>query len=65
MKKIYPSDANFLLIEVDNADKIYTSLVAKQIITRNRNKQVNNCIRISVGTSEENQKLVKALKKIL
>ncbi len=65
VKKIYPSDANFLLIEVDNADKIYTFLVSKQIITRNRNKQVSNCIRISVGTSEENQKLITALKNIL
>lgn len=65
VRKIYPSDANFLLIEVDNADKIYNTLVAKQIIIRNRNKQVSNCIRISVGTSEENQKLITALKEIL
>tara|TARA_B100000809_G_scaffold73939_1_gene71714 strand:+ start:11653 stop:12681 length:1029 start_codon:yes stop_codon:yes gene_type:complete len=62
VKKIYPSDANFLLIEVDNANAIYTSLVKKQIITRNRNKQVPNCLRISVGSSEENKKLVNALK---
>jgi len=62
VKKIYPSDANFLLIEVVNADTIYTSLVKKQIITRNRNKQITNCIRISVGTPEENNKLINALK---
>lgn len=64
VKKVYPSDANFLLIEVDNADVIYTALVNQQIITRNRNKQVPNCIRISVGTPEENNKLITALKNI-
>lgn len=64
VKKIYPSDANFLLIEVKNADAVYTTLVNQQIITRNRNKQVENCIRISVGTPEENNKLINALKNI-
>jgi histidinol-phosphate aminotransferase len=64
VKKIYPSDANFLLIEVMDADKLYNALVEQQIITRNRNKQVANCIRISVGTPEENKKLINALKNI-
>jgi histidinol-phosphate aminotransferase len=64
VKKIYPSDANFLLVEVDNANELYQLLVEQKIITRNRNKQVNNCIRISVGTPEENQKLITALKNI-
>lgn len=64
VKKVYPSDANFLLIEVENADEIYTTLVNQQIITRNRDKQVANCIRISVGTPEENNKLINALKNI-
>lgn len=61
VKKVYPSDANFLLIEVENADAIYTTLVNQKIITRNRNKQVANCIRISVGTPEENKQLIKTL----
>lgn len=65
IKKIYPSDANFLLLEVENADFIYNELVAQQIIIRNRNKQVDNCIRITVGTPEENSKLITALKKRL
>ena len=64
VKKIYPSDANFLLIEVDKADEIYSTLVNQKIITRNRNKQVPNCIRISIGTPEENETLIKALKNI-
>lgn len=64
VKKIYPSDANFLLVEVDNADELYSTLVEQKIITRNRNKQMNNCIRISVGTPEENNKLINTLKNI-
>ncbi|SDC83963.1 histidinol-phosphate transaminase [Williamwhitmania taraxaci] len=64
VKKIYPSDANFLLLEVEHADSLYTALVAQHIITRNRSKQVENCIRISIGTPHENDELVKALKDI-
>ncbi len=64
IKKIFPSDANFLLLEVENADYIYHELIAQQIIIRNRNKQVDNCIRVTVGTPEENNKLIMALKNI-
>jgi histidinol-phosphate aminotransferase len=64
VKKIYPSDANFLLIEVGNADKLYALLVERKIITRNRNKLVANCIRITVGTTQENNALLNALKEI-
>jgi len=62
VKKIYPSDANFLLVELENANEVYAYLVEQQVVVRNRTTQVKNCIRISVGTSEENQKLVTALK---
>ena len=61
VKKIYPSDANFLLVEFDNANRIYQDLVEQKIITRNRHKLVNNCIRITVGTQDENEKLIKSL----
>ena len=64
VKKIYPSDANFLLVEVEDADTLYQTLVAQKIIIRNRNKLVRNCIRISVGTPEENNELINALKKL-
>ena len=64
VKKIYPSDANFLLLEVNDANQVYSQLVNKQIITRNRTAQVTNCIRISVGTPEENNELIKALKSL-
>ncbi|WP_407480853.1 histidinol-phosphate transaminase [Elizabethkingia meningoseptica] len=62
VKKIYPSDANFILAEVTEADKIYNNLVEQKIITRNRNNIVANCIRITIGTPQENNQLIAALK---
>ena len=62
IKKIYPSDANFILVEVCDANGIYEFLVSHKIITRNRNSVVRNCIRITVGTAEENKQLIQALK---
>lgn len=64
ISKIYPSEANFLLIEVNDANEVYKQLIKKQIIIRNRNAVIPNCLRITVGTQEENQKLVTALKQI-
>ena len=61
IKKIYPSDANFLLVEVDNANELYQQLVDQKVITRNRNSLVENAIRITVGKPEENKELIKAL----
>ena len=61
VKKIYPSQANFILIEVVNANDIYQILVAQKIITRNRNKVVRNCLRITVGSKEENDQLINAM----
>ncbi|AQX10040.1 histidinol-phosphate transaminase [Elizabethkingia ursingii] len=62
IKKIYPSDANFILAEVNDADEIYNNLVQQKIITRNRNSVIANCIRITIGTTEENNQLITALK---
>ena len=64
VKRIFPTDANFILIEVEDATMIYNLLVSKKIITRNRTSQVKNCIRISVGTPEENKELIDELKNI-
>lgn len=64
VNKIYPSDANFLLVNVDEATKTYEYLIQKKVIIRNRHKQVHNCIRITVGTPEENTKLIAALKSL-
>lgn len=60
--RIYPSDANFLLIKVSDANRIYTDLVERKIVTRNRNNLIENCIRITVGSKEENNLLIEALK---
>lgn len=61
--RVYPSDANFLLVEVDDADKLYNYLVHKKVIVRNRSSMVRNCLRITVGTPEENRMLLEALRK--
>jgi len=62
--KVYPSDANFLLVKVDNAIVRYHQLVEYGIIVRNRTNQpiCENCLRFTVGTKEENKKLMKTLK---
>jgi len=62
IKKVYPSRANFLLVEVEDADMLYRDLASRGIVTRNRSKQVSNCLRISVGTPAENDALTDALK---
>lgn len=61
IKKIYPSNANFLLVETTDATSIYNYLVEKRIIVRNRNTVVGNCLRITIGTSEQNRLLIEAL----
>lgn len=60
--KIYPSDANFLLVRVTNAKESYHYLCNKQIIVRDRSNVAlcDNCLRITVGTPEENIQLIKA-----
>ena len=64
VKTIFPSDANFVLIAVDNADLVYQELVNQNVIIRNRNSVIKNCLRITVGSPEENQKLIETLQNI-
>ncbi|AXG71229.1 histidinol-phosphate aminotransferase [Kordia sp. SMS9] len=66
VKKIYPSDANFILVQVDNADLRYQQLITKGIVIRNRTTQplCENCLRFTVGTAVENQRLIAVLKEI-
>lgn len=61
--KIYPTDANFVLAKVDDATKRYNQLIKKGIVIRNRTTQFGceNCLRFTVGTSDENEKLIKEL----
>jgi histidinol-phosphate aminotransferase len=63
---IYPSEANFILAVVDDADKRYSQLLDKGIIVRNRSGQplCENSLRFTVGTSTENKSLIKALKEM-
>ncbi|MCV9928784.1 histidinol-phosphate transaminase [Flavobacterium sp. LS1R49] len=64
VKKIYPTEANFILVKVDNANKRYDDLIAKGIVIRNRTTQplCDNCLRLTIGTEVENKKLIEALK---
>ncbi len=61
--KIYPSDANFLLVKVDDANTRYAQLTRKGIVVRNRTNEAlcGNCLRFTVGTTSENKKLIEAL----
>ena len=63
VKHIYPTDANFVLVRVSDADAIYDYLRIRGIIVRNRNRveKCLGCLRITVGTAEENEKLINAL----
>ncbi|MFI0490312.1 histidinol-phosphate transaminase [Flavobacterium sp.] len=63
VEKIYPTEANFILIKVDDANKRYDELIAKGIVIRNRTTQplCENTLRLTIGTEEENKKLMQAL----
>lgn len=61
IKKIFPSDANFLLVEFDNAQDTYQNLLKQGIVVRDRSSLVPNTLRITVGTPEENDRLIAAL----
>jgi len=65
VKKVFPSQANFILIRVENANKLYNYLIDNSIVIRNRTTVtlLENCLRISIGTPAENQQLFKVLKK--
>ena len=66
IKIIYPTDCNFVMVKVDNANKRYNQLIEKGIVVRNRTTQplCDNCLRFTIGTSTENTKLIKVLKEI-
>ncbi len=63
VKHIYPSDANFLLVKVTDPDRLYQHLCDKGIIVRNRNRieKCAGCLRITVGTTQENDQLINAI----
>ena len=61
VKHIYPSDANFLLVKMSEASEIYKYLVSNKVIVRNRDTVIPGCIRITVGSPEENSRLIEVL----
>ena len=65
-KKVYPTDANFILVKVVDAQKIYDYLVEKGIIVRNRTRITlcQDCLRITIGTRDENKELLAALRSL-
>ncbi len=66
VEKIYPSDTNFLMVKVDDANKRYKQLIQNQIVVRNRTNEplCENCLRFTIGTESENEKLINVLKKL-
>ena len=66
VKIIYPSDANFILVKMIQANEIYRLLIDLKIVVRNRSNVIlcDDCLRITVGTPPENKQLIKGLRKI-
>ncbi len=64
VQRVFPSDANFLLVKFTAADQVFRYLMQQGIIVRDRSKQIHceNCLRITVGTEQENRKLIEQLK---
>ncbi|WP_298485735.1 histidinol-phosphate transaminase [uncultured Maribacter sp.] len=67
VKEIYATNANFVLVKVDDATKIYNQLLEKGIVVRNRTTQAlcENTLRFTIGTTQENNALIKALKELV
>ncbi len=63
IEKVYPSDANFLLVKMKNARKVYEFLLTEGIVVRDRSNVIlcEDCLRITIGTEEENTQLVEAI----
>jgi histidinol-phosphate aminotransferase len=61
----FPSEANFILLRVDDPDRVYTLLLKKGILVRNLNDAVKGCLRVTIGMPKENTAFLKALKQIV
>eukprot|EP01134_Creolimax_fragrantissima_P004011 CFRG4011T1 len=66
VRKIYPSDANFLLVKIDNSFQVYKQMAAQGVVIRYRGDQMycEDCVRITIGTAEENVQMLAVLAKI-
>jgi histidinol-phosphate aminotransferase len=67
VENLYETDANFILAKVNDANALYNFLTERGIIVRNRSREVlcENCLRITVGTPDENEILIKALELLI
>lgn len=65
VKRVYPSEANYILFECNDATSVYKKLAQNGIIIRDRSNQVTNALRVSVGTRDQNQKFINELRRIL
>ena len=65
MNRIFPSDAYFVLVKTADANAVYQYLTGEKIVVRNRSnvELCEGCLRITIGTPEENESLLEALKK--
>jgi histidinol-phosphate aminotransferase len=63
VEKVYPSDANFLLVKIKDAKNVYGFLLTKSVVVRDRSRVrlCEDCLRITIGTEKENTELVDAL----
>ncbi len=66
VQKVYPSQANFLLVKIQSAKSVYEKLTSKGIVLRDRSNVIlcNECLRITIGTPQENEILISELKKL-
>lgn len=64
VSRVFPSDANFILFQVDDADLRYAEFLENRVVVRNRSTQIENALRVSVGTHDENQIFINVLKKM-
>jgi histidinol-phosphate aminotransferase len=62
VRKVHPTEANFLLVEFHNAEQVYQNLLTENIVTSLKHPEIQNCIRINVGTEEDNLNLISHLR---
>lgn len=61
IQQVFPSEANFVLFRVENANELYQALINKGVVIRNRSKQINNTLRVTIGTKKENDTFIKLI----
>jgi histidinol-phosphate aminotransferase len=64
IKRIFPSSTNFILIQMEDANEVYQKLVKEKIVVRNRSSQIEDALRITIGSPQENKKMIEILQKI-